>query len=149
MGGTERFPRQTFLEVLDAQQNIRKTLKEWAEEDKVVTDDEEELEFRKDFSKATAGLCYNIPFNKIHPAWQPMSLSKVITMMLTCDNENVAVGSSNETTYEKKKYKIGNIWEKILERLNETVFDQALNLAIKISPERREKTGKTHSGPRG
>lgn len=131
----DKFPRQTFLQVLNAQENIRKTLKKWSENNR-TPNSKEEIKFHKQISKATLGLCQNISFKKIHPAWQKTTLSKVINIALTSPSEKIKVGSSNQANYEKKEYQIGVFWNKILERLNEAVFDRAINLAIKISPEK-------------
>jgi len=145
---TEEFPRQTFRRVLTAQDNLRRTLKEWSEEDE-VPDFDEELEFRKTLNEATLGLCQNVSFNKVHPAWKNSSLSMIITVLLNSDSPEVAVGSSHDSAGEKKLLPIGVFWEKLLERLNEAVFDNAVNLALKISPEKVEDKGLTHSKPRG
>lgn len=141
------FPRQTFLSVLDAQTGLRETLHDWAEEDK-VPDFEEQKKFRKTYSEATLGLCQNVSFQKIHPAWHGSSLSMILTMLLNSTAPKIKVGSEHEAEDEKEIIPIGIFWEKFLERLDEAVFDNALNLALKISPEKIEKVGKTHSSPR-
>jgi hypothetical protein len=132
---SSEFPRQTFNKVLEAQDEVRDKLRKWAE-DNTVVDIEEQNGFRSTFSRATLGLCHQVELSGgVHPAWSDYSLSKVLTILLKSDSEIISIGSRYDGKREKKKIRIGYLWDKLLQRLNEGVFDQAVTMAVRISPE--------------
>lgn len=131
---TKELPRLTFEDVLRSQIALAEKIEQLIKEKRTLNEDER-IEFRRIYRRATMGLGARVAPRTGLPGLKDKTLDGiVINYLSTPKSKGILIGWAG--TDDRGIVPPAKAWKLVLERLNEDVFGFALERALQLSPER-------------